>query len=100
MYLLQGKLTAQTSQAEELADILSDAAQLMKTAEGCKLYILGKDDNDPNAVYVTEIWESKEHHDQSLNVEGVRELTSKAMPLLDGLPKKEQELQIIGGIGI
>jgi quinol monooxygenase YgiN len=97
MYLLQGKLTAKAGHADELAKILLDASKLVSTAKGCKLYVIGKDPNDLKSVYVTEIWQSKEDHDNSLKVEGVRELIMKAMPILDGLPQKGQELEILGG---
>jgi quinol monooxygenase YgiN len=96
-YLLQGKLTAKSGHRDELADILIKASQLVKTAKGCKLYVIGKEENDSNSVYVTEIWDSKEDHDNSQKVEGVRELIMQAMPILDGLPNKGQELEILGG---
>ena len=100
MYLLHGKLQAKPNQANELADILLEASKLVSTAKGCKLYVIGKDENEPNSVYVTEIWYSKDDHDNSLKVEGVRELIMKAMPILDGQPTKGQELEILGGTGI
>ena len=100
MYLLHGKLTAKSGQQEELSKILLEASKLVSTSKGCKVYAIGKDENDTNAVYITEIWDSKEDHDNSLNVEGVRELIMKAMPILDGQPTKGQELEILGGAGI
>lgn len=100
MYLLHGKLTAKSGHQEELAKILLEASKLVSTAKGCKVYVIGKDDNDQNSVYVTEIWDSKDDHDNSLKVEGVRELIMKAMPILDGQPTKGQELEILGGAGI
>ena len=100
MYLLHGKLNAKTGHADELANILLEASKLVSTAKGCKLYVIGKDQNDLNAVYVTEIWDNKEDHDNSLKVEGVRELIMKAMPILDAQPTKGQELEILGGTGI
>ena len=100
MYLLHGKLNAKKGHTEELATILLEASKIISTAKGCKVYAIGKDTNDLEAVYVTEIWESKEDHDNSLNVDGVRELITKAMPILDGQPSKGQELEILGGAGI
>lgn len=99
-YLLHGKLTAKAGHRDELADILLQASQLVSTAKGCKLYVIGKAESDTNGVYVTEIWDSKVDHDNSLKVEGVRELIMKAMPLIDGQPTKGQELEILGGAGI
>lgn len=100
MYLLHGKLTAKAAHSKELADILINASRLVEKTKGCKLYAIGKDLNEPNSVYITEIWDSKEDHDQSLKQEGVRELIMKAMPILDGPPSKGQELEILGGAGI
>ncbi|AZB30760.1 putative quinol monooxygenase [Chryseobacterium balustinum] len=99
-YLLHGKLTAKAGQRNELANILLKASELVSTAKGCKLYAISKGENDTNSVYVTEIWDSKEDHDNSLKVEGVRELIMSAMPILDGQPTKGQELEILGGTGI
>lgn len=98
-YLLHGSLTAKAGQQDKLADILLQASQLVAKAKGCKLYVIGKDDEKENDVYVTEIWDSKEDHDNSLKIEGVRELISEAMPLLDGVPSKGQQLEILGGHG-
>lgn len=99
-YLLHGKLTAQDGQQEALASILLQAAQLMSGAPGCRLYAVARDNADGQAVWVTEIWDSKEDHDGSLKVEGVRELITRAMPLLAGPPQKGQELGILGGHGV
>ena len=100
MYLLHGKLNAIAGKTEELSNILLAASKLVSTAKGCKLYVVGKDNEDQAAVYITEIWDSKEDHDISLKVEGVRELIMKAMPILDGPPIKGQELEILGGAGV
>lgn len=99
-YGLHGKLMASEGNAEKLAGILIKASELVAKAAGCRLYVISKDQSDDNAVWVTEIWDSKELHDSSLNIEGVGELISQAMPLLVGKPEKGQELEIIGGIGI
>ncbi|MCC9165212.1 antibiotic biosynthesis monooxygenase [Pontibacter sp. XAAS-A31] len=80
--------------------MLLKASALVATAKGCRLYIVSKDNSEENAVWVTEVWDSKDDHNNSLNVEGVRELISQAMPLLDGRPEKGQELEVLGGAGI
>lgn len=99
-YLLHGKITAQAGKADALADILIEASKMVSTAKGCQLYVVSQDKNDPNSVYVTEIWDSKLDHDNSLKIEGVRELIMMAMPLFEGQPQKGQELEILGGTGV
>ena len=100
MYLLHGKLTAKAGHRDELADILLNASKFVAAIKGSKVYAIGRDENDPNSVYVTEIWDSKDDHNYSLKVESIRELIMKAMPIIDGQPQKGQELEIIGGAGI
>lgn len=99
MYLLQGKLTAKDGHKDELANILIEASKLISKAEGSKLYIVGKSEEENNDIYVTEMWNSKEDHDNSLNFEGVRDLIMKAMPILEGQPQKGNEIIVLGGLG-
>jgi len=99
-YGLHGKLTATEGNRDKLATILLEASRLVSNAKGCQLYMVSIDGDDANAVWVTEAWDSKEDHDNSLQVVGVRELIGQAMPLLAGMPQKGQVLQILGGAGI
>ncbi len=97
-YGLHGKLKATAGKGEELASILKEASALVSTAKGCHLYMVSQDLKDGDAIWVTEVWDSKEDHDQSLHIAGVRELISKAIPILDGQPEKGVELAVIAGI--
>jgi len=99
-YFLHGKLVAKEGTTDKLTSILLDASQLVSTAKGCILYVIGRDTNDNHSVWITEIWDSKEDHDNSLKVASVRELISQAISLLDGQPEKGQELEILGGKGL
>lgn len=99
-YGLHGKLTATEGNGDKLASILLEASKLVSTAKGCHLYIISRDKVDKNSVWITEVWESKEDHDNSLHEEGVKELIGQAMPILNGKPEKGQELEILGGAGI
>lgn len=97
LYGLPGTLIAKSGKAEELSKIQLDASAFMKSAEGSNLYTVSIDKSNPNEVWLTEIWESKEDHANSLNVVGVKELIRKAIPLLVGSPQKGPELEILGG---
>jgi quinol monooxygenase YgiN len=99
-YALHGKLQAQEGKGQKLAQILLEAANLMKTAEGCCLYVVGLQAEQPDDVWITEIWDSEAAHDASLHVAGVRELIGRAIPLLKGSPEKGQSWQILGGAGL
>jgi quinol monooxygenase YgiN len=94
-YLLHGSLSAKENHQKELSQILVEASKLMQTAKGCELYTVSLDPNDKQQVWITEIWTTKEDHDNSLSVAGVRELITQAMPLLANPPTKGQELEIV-----
>jgi quinol monooxygenase YgiN len=94
-YLLHGSLLAKENCQEELSQILVKASRLMLNAKGCELYIVSLDPNDKQNVWITEIWATKDDHDNSLSVDGVRELITKAMPLLANPPTKGQELEVV-----
>ena len=99
-YLYHGKLAAKIGQAEKLAEILVEASKLVMKVKGCRLYVVSRTPAEPQAIFVTEIWESKEDHDNSLKLQDVQELIKKAFPILDGMPARGQELEISGGTGI
>ncbi len=97
---LHGKLLAIEGKREQLADILLRAAAQVGELPGCRLYAVSLDESEPNAVFITEIWDSKEAHGASLQLPGVRALIAEAMPLLDGAPSGGQQLQVLGGHGV
>ncbi|WP_299990468.1 antibiotic biosynthesis monooxygenase [uncultured Pontibacter sp.] len=99
-YGLHGKLQVTAGNGPQLAQILLEASRLVSTAKGCRLYLVSQEDTSPDEVWVTEVWDSKEDHDNSLQVPGVKELISQAMPLLAGRPEKGQELTVLGGAGL
>ena len=99
-YGLHGKLKSKAGDIEKLTQLLLDASKLVSTAKGCHLYLISRDNADNDSIWVTEVWDSKEDHDKSLNNEAVKALIYQAMPLIDGMPEKGQELEILGGKGI
>ncbi len=99
-YGLIGQLRAKQGKAQELEKILIEAANLMKSAHGCQVYLVGRSIDDTHVVEVMEVWASKKDHDESLRFPGVKELIAKAMPLLDGPPEKGREIELSGGHGL
>lgn len=96
-YGLHGKLTASEGNADALADKLLQASQLVSKAKGCRVYAISKEGNE---VWITEVWDSKDDHDKSLENAEVRALIGTAIPLLAGKPEKGQVLNVLGGFGV
>jgi quinol monooxygenase YgiN len=96
-YGLHNKLQAQEGKGPDLAAMLLEASRLVSTAPGCHIYIISLDEGTPDAVWVTEVWDSKEDHDNSLKDPAVRTLIGQAMPLFAGMPEGGQTLKVLGG---
>ncbi len=99
-YGLHGKLQAKKGKGEELSNILLEASNLVSQLRGCLLYVISRDVQDKDSIWVTEIWESEGDHDNSLKETAVRSIISQAMPLIGATPEKGQELTVLGGHGL
>lgn len=99
-YGLQGSLKAKPGKGNELASILLKASELVSNAKGCHIYLVSQDVENRDIVWVNEVWDSQEDHDNSLKTDEVRALISQAMPILDGPPQKGIETIILGGKGL
>jgi quinol monooxygenase YgiN len=93
------KFKAKTGKGKDLAELMLKDVERMKSFEGCQLYVISKPAGDVDAVFVKEIWDTKEDHDKSLKLPEVRELISQAMPMIDG-PPETTTLEVLGGTGI
>lgn len=79
MYGLIGKITAKAGEREALvAAILSGSGAM----PGCRSYVVARDATDPDAVWVTEVWDDEAAHKASLQLPAVREAIARAMPLI------------------
>ena len=99
-YGSNNKLIAQEGKRDELATILLEASRLVSELKGCQIYLVSKDIEEENTIWVTEVWDSKEDHAQSLTLDSVRALIMQAIPLLASQPEKGHDLEVIGGHGI
>ncbi|MEQ8688665.1 MAG: putative quinol monooxygenase [Imperialibacter sp.] len=99
-YGLFGKLKAKPGKGDELIAILMENAQADTRMPGCLQYLIGKDPDNEDSILISEVWETKEDHANSLKLESVRAAIAKAMPLLDGMPEKGIVWEVVGGLGI
>jgi molybdate transport system substrate-binding protein len=79
MYGLIGKLITVDGERDALIAILLQATARMP---GCRSYIVAKDNADPNGLWITEVWDSKESHDASLSLPSVRDAIARGRPLI------------------
>lgn len=79
MYGLIGKMTAAPGQRDALMAILLDGVAGMP---GCLSYVVAMDPADQDAIWITEVWDSKESHSASLSLPTVREAIARGRPLI------------------
>lgn len=91
-----GSMRTRPGRRDEVAEILMGGADGLRAA-GCDLYVVSVSDDD--TIWVTEVWQSREHHDASLQFPETKAAIAKAMPMLTG-EFTRQELQVLGGLGI
>lgn len=96
MYGLIGKLVAMEGQRDALIAILLEGTEDMP---GCFSYLVAKDTSDPNAIWVTEVWENEECHKGSLKLPSVQQAIARGKPLIAGFGERFVT-EPVGGQGL
>lgn len=96
MFGLIGRITATPGNRNALIAILAPGEGSMP---GCLSYIVARDPSHPDALYVTEAWESREAHAASLQLPAVRDAIARGRPLIAAFETIAQT-EPVGGIGL
>lgn len=96
MYGLIGKMKCTPGQRDQLISILLEGVSGMP---GCLSYIVAKDPQDSDAIWISEAWENQERHKASLSLPSVQAAIKKARPIIAGFGERF-ETQPIGGHGL
>ena len=93
MYGLIGKMKVVPGQRQALIPILLEG---LRDMPGCLSYVAALDPNDEDALWVTEVWDSRESHQASLSLPAVQQAISRGRPLIAGFAERI-ETQPVGG---
>jgi quinol monooxygenase YgiN len=93
-----GSLKAQPGRRDEVMSILLAGVDGLRAA-GCDSYVVSESEADDDTIVVMEVWETKEHHEASLELPETKAAIAKAMPMLTG-EFTGQELNVVGGLGV
>ena len=96
MYGYIAKINAKPGERDALLAILLEGSTGMA---GCIGYVVAEDQDNMDAVWVTEVWESEAAHAASLQLPSVKAAIAKAMPLIAGFEPLAQTTPR-GGIGL
>ncbi len=96
-YGLFGKMTASPGKRDELLGYLAEGTGTMP---GNILYVLSRSESEPDAIFIYEVWETKQHHADSLKLPAVQAAIAKARPIIAGFGPERFEMTPVGGVGI
>jgi len=66
---------------------------------GCHQYVVGVSPTDEDVICVSEIWQSKQAHNASLQLPEAKAAIAEATPMLTG-EFTGQEFTVVGGLGV
>lgn len=84
-YGLIGQMIAQPGQRAALAAILSEGTGAMP---GNIAYLVGEDSANPDAIWIVELWDSREAHAASLRLPAVQAAIQRARPMIAGFGQR------------
>jgi quinol monooxygenase YgiN len=96
MYGLIGHMLAVPGRREDLLALLLEGNAAMP---GCRSYVIARDPGNADAIWISEVWDSREQHQASLQLPHVQASIAKARPLIAGFAERF-ETEPLGGIGI
>jgi quinol monooxygenase YgiN len=94
-------MNAKAGQGEALARLMLTIAEGLRSTPGCELYVINREPENPDIVWVNELWTSREAVDASLaqlrSEEGQARM-AEVFSLLDGSPERV-DVEPLGGVG-
>ena len=96
MYGLIGKMKTAPGQRDALIEILLSGTGQMP---GCLSYVVARDPTDADAIWITEVWDSRDSHAASLSLPAVQEAIARGRPMIAGFGERF-ETEPVGGFGL
>ena len=93
------KMTAKPGAGEALAQKMLEVADSLREVAGCELYVINRSVTEPDAIWVTELWQSQEQLDESLQSPGARENIQEVLALVAEGGFERVDLEPLGGVG-
>lgn len=92
-YGLIGQMIAKPGQRDALLAYLRDGTTGMP---GCLSYMIALDTANPDALWITEVWDSRESHAASLKLPAVQAAIAKARPIIAGFGQRFETVPVAG----
>jgi quinol monooxygenase YgiN len=96
MFGLIGKMKTVPGQRDALIAILLEGVSGMP---GCLSYVVAQDPTDPDAIWITEVWDNQGSHKTSLSLPSVQQAIARGKPLIAGFGERFETMPV-GGHGL
>ena len=96
MYGLIGRMKAAPGKRAELAAILLEGTEAMP---GCLSYVVARDPQHADALWITEVWQDQASHRASLGLPSVQAAIAQGRPLIASMDS-HTETEPMGGFGL
>lgn len=96
MFGLIGKMRARPGRREALIELLLAESAAMP---GCLSYVVARDEQGEDAIWITEVWADEDSHKASLSLPEVRAIIERARPMIAGFEAHVRTVPA-GGAGL
>jgi quinol monooxygenase YgiN len=95
-YCLINKITTKPDKRDEVIRIMLESGKPFDTNDNCLLYMVSKDTQSENVIWVLDVWNSYEAHEEAMAKSDMRQFVKEAIPLLQHRPE-QFIIQPVGG---
>ena len=79
-------------------EILLESGKLFDDNPAGRLYLVAESADDPDLIWVADLWTSEEEHAEALKAPEMRRFVEECIPLLEGMPEQISVLQAGGKV--
>jgi len=87
-YALINKMSVRPGKRDEVIEILLKSGAAFDDNPHCLLYLVSKDKQDENVIWIQDVWTDEPSHEIAMKNETMQQYIKQAMPLLTGMPEQ------------
>ena len=95
-YVLINKMTTQPGKRDEVTAIVLESGRAFGDAPACVVSLVSHDADDPDVIWVQDVWTDEASHEQMMSDPAMREYVQRAIPLLAGMPEQHRVAPVGG----
>ncbi len=98
-HALLNRVVTKPGQRDQVLANLIRSGKVFDDNPACLLYLVGESVDDPDVIWVVDLWTSDEEHAEALRAPELRPSIEETTPLLESLPE-QIGLRLRGGKGL